>query len=92
MLIANIAVLVKYKVYQNASSTFIIILLSIIDVFRIGTMSATYSHNFKYTRSEFLNRLSHDIPSMLFDCVTIAILLQFALTYDVLENPQRAME
>ena len=91
MLVLNVAVIFKYKVYENSSSLFIIILLAIIDIFRIATMSVNKSENQSINNSEFWNRIGHDTPSMLFDCVTIAILLQFAFTYDVLANPQRAL-
>ena len=75
MLSVNIYVMIKFKVYENASSTFILVLLAIIDFFRLITVSFTYNGNEKYTGSETLNRLSHDVPSVLFDCVTISILL-----------------
>jgi hypothetical protein len=87
MLIINFVVIFKFKVYSNASSTFILVLLVIIDLFRLITASIIYDGNEKYTGDETLSRLSHDVPSALFDCVTISLLLQFAMTYDVLSDP-----
>lgn len=43
LFIINIAVVFKYKVYETASSLFIIILLALIDIFRIITVSALFS-------------------------------------------------
>lgn len=92
MLIANFVTIIKFKVYQNASSTFILVLLAINDFIRLITATIIYNGNEKYTGDETLSRLSHDVPSVLFDCVTISILLQFAMTYDVLSNPKRMLK
>lgn len=86
----NLGVMLKYKIYTNSSSLFIVVSLMLLDIFRVVTFVGTFFYTTFFFNSELLIRLGHDIPSFMFDCVTIALLFQFIQTYDVLSNHERA--
>ena len=92
LLIVNFVVTIKYKIYENHSSLFITVSLMLLDALRCVTFIGTLFYEKKVLSSELIIRLGHDLPSFLFDCVTIALLFQFVQTYDVLSNHERAFE
>ena len=90
LMVLNLVVTIKYKIYENSSSLFITISLMLLDLMRCLTFVAAFFFEKFVLSSELAIRLGHDIPSFLFDCVTIALLFQFVQTYDVLSNHERA--
>ena len=77
LLIVNFVVTIKYKIYENHSSLFITVSLMLLDALRCVTFIGTLFYEEKVLSSELIIRLGHDLPSFLFDCVTIALLFQF---------------
>ena len=92
ILLINLFVVFKFKIYKNTSSMFIVTCLILLALIRLTTVALTYGSVDWFLNSQVLNRLTHDVPGFLFDCVTIALLLQFTLTYDVLADTQRALD
>jgi len=86
----NMGVTIKYKIYGNSSSLFIVVSLMLLDILRVSSFIGAFFFTTYFFNSELLIRLGHDVPSFMFDCVTIALLFQFIQTYDVLSNHERA--
>ena len=74
LFIMNLVIMIKYKIYENSSSMFIVVSLMLLDIMRVTTFVGTFFYTSYFFNSELLIRLGHDIPSFMFDCVTIALL------------------
>lgn len=86
LLIISIFSTFKYRLYKDGSSLFIMVSLMLLDLMRLSCCAIAYYFTAFFFGSELLIRLEHDIPSFLFDCVTIPLLFQFMTTYDVLTD------
>ena len=88
----NFIVTIRYRIYENRSSIFITSSLMLLDLARMLTFLAILFYTDKLLSSEILIRLDHDIPSFLFDCVTLALIFQFIQTYEILANPEQGFQ
>jgi hypothetical protein len=92
LMISNLIIILKCRVYKNWSSLFILGALTLVCFVRIGSLLFQSLYESDYRHDEIMGRLTHDIPFFLFDCVTISLLLQWVQTYQVLIDPQRAIK
>jgi hypothetical protein len=92
LLVINVLVTIKYRIYENRSSLFITISLILLDIARMVTFLVVLLFAQYFLNSEVCIRLGHDIPSFLFDCVTIALIFQFIQTYEFLSDHQQAFQ
>ena len=88
---ADIAVIVACKVYKNWSSSFLmgatvlLILFRLID-YSFRLLKPRFSVNYPYWE-----RIEVDMPSYVFGIISIVLLFQWVQTYQVLQDPIRAM-
>lgn len=88
----NLGVGIKYKLFTDASSWHIAGGLLLLDLVRVTTVILGLVLTSKFYKHEYIIRLAHDIPSFLFDCVSVALLFMFMQTYQVLQDANKAVE
>lgn len=86
LLCTNLVVTIKYKIAKNKSSLFIISNLMLLDLIRSVTFIFALIYTAYFFTHELCLRLAHDLPTFLFDCVTISVLFMFMETLDTLEQ------
>lgn len=90
LLVLNIVAMFKWA--KDRNSMFIMVSLFLLDILRLITFYAAYFYTTYFFGSELLIRLGHDLPSCVFDCMTIALFFQFMWTYDVLDDHNKAVQ
>lgn len=76
----------RYKIAKDKSSLFIMSNLMLLDLIRVCTFTFALLYTAYFFTHEICLRLGHDLPTFLFDCVTISVLFLFMETYDTLEE------
>lgn len=86
LLLMNVVVTFKFKISKDKSSLFIICSLMLLDLIRTATFVFALMYTTYFFTHEMCLRLAHDLPTFLFDCVTISLLFLFMETFETLDQ------